>query len=103
MFSQVLRPEPGSQRVEVTRGAWTTLPRNFRDGDYLLTAETTGVYWTVAEQIPVVGVAVAGHFLPRDDSIVLRLSADRPLHYFLPAGGSLRIIEVEVLPHVDSE
>ena len=101
MFSTPIRFLRGTDRVEVTRGAWTTIQRDFPTCDLLLVAETTGVYWSTDDEPPA-AFATEARFLPRDKGLIVRLFAGEKFHYYLPAGGSLRISRVEVLEGGDA-
>ncbi len=104
MINHSVRIKKGSIMADPAQvpPAWVTIERDRGSGKYLIVAETTGVYYSTDDEAPGV-VATNAMFLPRDDSLVLEMKGGDKFHYWIPAGGTLRAAEVELLAPGDPE
>jgi hypothetical protein len=83
---------PGSVRVYDVRATWIET-RDYASGRYLWTAETTPVYWAVQDREPG-AIAVDACLLPRDDTMLLECDGKSPVWHWIPAGGTLRVVQL---------
>ena len=81
--------------VMTTRAAWTEV-NAVREGTYVLVAEGTAVYWLPGTEVPT-GTANEGNFLPRDEMIPIYIGSEDKFYYYLPDGGTARLMEVEIV------
>lgn len=92
-FAIVMRP--GRCYVGVTRAAYVPVDE-VPNGYYLVQAEATAAYVMVGGET-MTNFQTQGAFIARDESFLIWLGPEDRFSYYLPAGGTLRLVPIELV------
>ena len=87
--------KPGRCFVGVTRASYTPID-DVPNGYFLVQAETTAAYVMTGGDV-ITNFAAQGAFVARDESFLIFLGPEDRFSYYLPAGGTIRLVPVELV------